>query len=239
MLRPSHDEYVYPSGICVVPNANVYATLGDNLTYLVQYFNATGSFLGSWGSDRSGNRRFGWPSGIAHGPNGYIYVADKGRDYVQYFTSTGSFVGMWGSHGTGNGQFSYAGHVAVRPNGDVYVADYRNNRVQYFDSTGSFRGKWYVSSPLGLDVAADGTTFVGSWLRQTVEYYTAAGSFLGSFGGPGSGLGSFDHPTGIAVTPDLRRVYVTDAGNDRVQYFDQTNPAVVPASLGRVKALFR
>jgi hypothetical protein len=34
-------------------------------------------------------------------------------------------------------------------------------------------------------------------------------------------------------------VYVADWGNDRVQYFNRNEPAVVPASLGRVKALFR
>jgi DNA-binding beta-propeller fold protein YncE len=72
-----------------------------------------------------------------------------------------------------------------------------------------------------------------------VEYYTAAGSFLDSFGGYGSGLGSFNTPGGIAVTSDAKRVYVADDLNDRIQYFDQTNPAVVPASLGKVKALFR
>jgi DNA-binding beta-propeller fold protein YncE len=43
----------------------------------------------------------------------------------------------------------------------------------------------------------------------------------------------------VAVTEDGGRVYVTDAFNHRVQYFRVANPAVAPASLGRVKALFR
>jgi DNA-binding beta-propeller fold protein YncE len=210
------------------------------LNHRVQYFNATGSFLGSWGSEGYGNGQFRGPFGIARGPNGNVYVAESWNDRIQYFTSTGSFRGKWGTPGSGNGQFNRPGHVAVHRNGDVYVADYNNNRVQYFNSTGSFCGKWDVGGyPEGLDVATDGTTFVGCYITQCVEYYTAVGSFLGSFGEFGRGLGSFDRPNGIAVTSDLRRVYVADFINYRIQYFDQTNPAVVPASLGKVKALFR
>jgi DNA-binding beta-propeller fold protein YncE len=224
-------------GICVVPNGNVYAT--DLVNCRVQYFNATGSYLGSWGSTGYGNGQFYWPYGIAHGPNGNVYVVDTYNQRIQYFTPTGTFLGKWGSWGKANGSFDYPFHVAVRPNGDVYVTDWYNNRVQYFNSTGSFGGKWDVGRPCGLDVAADGTVFVGNCRTYWVEYYTAAGSPLGSFGGFGSGLGSFNAPAGIAVTSDLRRVYVVDNRNQRIQYFDQTNPAVVPTSLGKVKALFR
>jgi len=225
-------------GVCVVPNANVYVT--DLHNCRVQYFNAAGSYLGQWGKEGSGNGEFSSPIGIARGPNSYIYVTDTNNDRVQYFTSSGSFLGKWGSLGTGNGQFNKPFHIAVAPNANVYVADRDNFRVQYFNSTGSFRDKWAVGGyPEGLDVATDSTVFVGCYLTQCVEYYAAAGSFLGSFGGFGSGLGSFNLPGGIAVTSDAKRVYVVDSLNHRVQYFDQTNPAVVPESLGRVKALFR
>ena len=210
--------------------------------YRVQYFNATGSFLGSWGARGTGDGQFDEPAGIARGPNGYIYVADNQNHRIQYFTSAGSFLGKWGSRGSGNGEFDRPYHVAVAANGDVYVADYGNERVQYFNSTGSFRDKWAVGvggRPQGLDLATGGTVFVGCSITHRVEYYTAGGSFLGSFGRFGRGLGAFDIPAGIAVTPDAKRVYVVDCRNSRIQYFDQANPAVAPASLGRVKALFR
>jgi hypothetical protein len=35
------------------------------------------------------------------------------------------------------------------------------------------------------------------------------------------------------------RVYAADTGNHRIQYFNRNEPAVTPASLGRVKALFK
>jgi DNA-binding beta-propeller fold protein YncE len=70
---------------------------------------------------------------------------------------------------------------------------------------------------------------------------TAFGAWVyeGKWDSYGSGNGQFDLPLGVAVTPDGAYVYVADTENHRVQYFDQTNTAVVPASLGRVKALFK
>ena len=62
--------------------------------------------------------------------------------------------------------------------------------------------------------------------------------YKGQFGSRGSGNGEFSNPADVAVGPN-GYIYVADNGNNRVQYFKVTNPAVEPASLGRVKALFR
>jgi DNA-binding beta-propeller fold protein YncE len=75
--------------------------------------------------------------------------------------------------------------------------------------------------------------------NRCVQYFTSTGSFLGRWGSRGEGNGEFYHPIFIALSPEGARAYVTDYGNDRVQYFRWTETAVTPASLGRVKALFR
>jgi DNA-binding beta-propeller fold protein YncE len=81
--------------------------------------------------------------------------------------------------------------------------------------------------------------FVANTYNHSVDYFTSTGSFLGRFGGVGEGPGQFVLDHGVAVSPSDTRVYVTDFLNARVQYFDESGTAVVPSSLGRVKALFR
>ncbi|MGH7564169.1 MAG: 6-bladed beta-propeller [Gemmatimonadota bacterium] len=63
--------------------------------------------------------------------------------------------------------------------------------------------------------------------------------FLLAWGGPGSGPGQFNHPIGIAIAGD--EVFVSDAGNDRIQVFDREGrflrqfgqPGNGPGQLGR------
>ena len=60
-----------------------------------------------------------------------------------------------------------------------------------------------------------------------------------SFGKPGSGLGKFDGPLGVALSRTGARCYVTEYNGNCVECWNRDEPAVAPASLGRVKALFR
>jgi DNA-binding beta-propeller fold protein YncE len=137
--------------------------------------------------------------------------------------------------------------VAIGHNGYIYVTDTSNDRVQYFTSTGSFLGKWgregygngEFGTPVGVAVARDGTVFVADVGRCRLQYFTPAGSFLGKFGKYGTGPGEFNCVNGIALTRSGRRLYVADMDNHRLQYFRDAEYAVEPASLGRVKALFR
>ena len=144
--------------------------------------------------------------------------------------------------------------VAVNPGGTVYVSDTHNHRVQYFTSTGSFLGKWgsrgagngQFSTPLGV-AALHPYVYVADVGNHRIQYFTSSGSFLGKWGSLGGREGQFRYPAGVATyiyrpyDPGRGhdRVYVTDALWARVQYFRWSGPAVAPASLGRVKALFR
>ena len=89
-----------------------------------------------------------------------------------------------------------------------------------------------------MDVAPDGRVFVADSGNNRVQYFTANGSFLGKWGKRGTGPGELKNPRAIAVSRDGKRVYVADSGNNRIQYFIE-DVAIAPASLGRVKALFR
>ncbi len=138
--------------------------------------------------------------------------------------------------------------VTVAPDGTVYTTEHGlNNRVQHFTADGSFLRKWGRSGtgdgefdrPFGIRVSANGRVFVADRDNSRVQYFSPIGSFLGKFGSLGSGNGEFGGPCGVALTATGDRLYVSETGNSRVQYFKDTEFAVAPASLGRVKALFR
>lgn len=228
----------YAIGVDVSPRDIVYVTSAVQAG-TVHYYTLTGSLLGSWDG-------LVVPYDVAVAPNGDVYVVELWGHCVSYFTSTGSFLGKWGKEGNGPGEFYNPPAIAVASNGTVYVID-GFDRVQYFTPSGSFLGMWGKSGekpgeldePRGIDVADAGHVFVANTYNQCVDYFTSTGSWLGIFGGYGNGEGQFVLPMDVTLSPSAKRVYVADNLNDRVQYFDETGVALVPTSLGRIRALFR
>ncbi|HET7119802.1 MAG TPA: hypothetical protein VFI17_00970, partial [Solirubrobacterales bacterium] len=114
----------------------------------------------------SGAGQIDGPTGVAVGPDGSIYVAEKNNLRVQKFSPTGEFDLMFGgdvdkdSHanvctaasgdecgigveGSNPGEFTPApvpvfGYISVDSGGTVYVGD--TDRIQKFDSEGTFEG---------------------------------------------------------------------------------------------------
>ncbi|MEE9456791.1 MAG: hypothetical protein V3W11_06545 [bacterium] len=62
--------------------------------------------------------------------------------------------------------------------------------------------------------------------------------FVDAWGWLGNGNGKFEKPTDVSLASN-GNFYVADTVNHRVQYFRWSGVAVSPASLGRVKALFK
>ncbi|MEE9456793.1 MAG: hypothetical protein V3W11_06555 [bacterium] len=229
-----------PAVIAVAPNTNVYVGYSEG----VVYYTGGGGYLGKWRCSPQYNSPV---FGVAVAANGNVYASDPVRDKIHYFTATGSKLGEWGGQGSGNGEFNSPSGVAVAPNTNVYVADHDNHRIQYFTSVGSFLGKWgsrgtgdgQLRGPSGVAAPPDGYVYVADTWNNRIQYFTPSGSFLGKFGKYGTGKGTFYHPEGLDLSNCSRRLYVADAGNNLIQYFRWTETAVAPASLGRVKALFR
>ncbi|HUV87202.1 MAG TPA: 6-bladed beta-propeller [bacterium] len=245
-------QFNYPSGIALAGDIG-YVYVADRSNHRIQYFDKNGSFLGMWGSYGSTKGLFKNPCGVAVTADGYVYVADTSNDRIQYFTANGSFLGQWGKAGAGNGEFRDPRGVAAASSARIYVADTGNNRIQYFTRRGSFIGAWgrLGSPPSGFDFPAGvacspdniGHVFVADTKNDVVQQFDGVGSFIGSWGRTGTAVSSFNYPLGIAVAGWYKypghRVFVADAHNNRIQWFKRDEIAVTPASLGRVKALFR
>jgi DNA-binding beta-propeller fold protein YncE len=129
---------------------------------------------------------------------------------------------------TGAGM-NFPNGVAVDGAGYLYVTDANNGRLLVIDPSdnvvaqvGRGVGEGNLGLPRGVTIDDKGRVYVADATGQGVFVYgtyvpgESTLAYLGFFGGEGVTNGAFLYPNGITV--DGRgRVYVTDAGNDRVQ----------------------
>ena len=193
-------EFVWPAGIAVAADGNVYAS--DEATNLIKFFppdrpfpfpgyDEDGEAIGVWGESGSGEGQMDGPSGISFDSNDDLYVVDSRNDRVQKFTKQGDYLLGWGSSGAAPGRFDRPWGITVDRTGDVYVADWGNDRVQKFTAEGdyvsSFEGTpddggdlWH---PSDVAVDSDGDVYIVDWGNRRVQIYEPNGDIITAFYG--------------------------------------------------------
>ncbi|MFC1798871.1 C13 family peptidase, partial [Thermodesulfobacteriota bacterium] len=123
---------------------NLYVVdIGNNR---IQKFNASGNYLGQWGSYGTAAGQFSFRAdasvGIAMDKSaGYLYVADPGNKRIQKFDLNGNYQLSWQHPDWTTGSNDPFG-VTVDSNGDVFVADGTPPNLTFtvkkFDSDGNY-----------------------------------------------------------------------------------------------------
>ena len=200
---------------------------------------------------------FNSPVAMTIGPNGMVYIANRGTESISNvgWNRTGvgqriskvtlgstwgeeEYVGEFSRYGNSDGQVIWPAGIATGNDGNLYVADEWLNRVSVFDSEGAYQRHFSTvqdddpetNGSCGIAISSDGTIFITDGRSHKVRKFTTGGQFLGSFGSQGSGEGEFDSPWGITVSNN-GYVYVADSGNHRVQKLTQDGEFV--AQFGR------
>ncbi len=124
-----------PEGISVDGQGNVY--VADPGDYRVEKFDASGKFLGQWGSQGTGDGQFLNAGALAVDQQDNIYVTDNQQNVggpanqVSKFDPNGKFLWNWGETGLGLGMLNYPAGIAVDKQGNIYVVNVIEN-VQKF-----------------------------------------------------------------------------------------------------------
>ena len=120
-LTESPGGFLFPNGVAVDKNGNVYISDGNNRR--IQVFSSDGTF-----------KRFidtsGVPRGIAIDQKQRLYVVDALANDVGIYSLDGNQITQFGSRGFGPGQFNYPNDVTLDARGHIYVTDRENNQVQ-------------------------------------------------------------------------------------------------------------
>jgi len=212
--------------IATSSNGKIFVTDAEN--HRVAMFDSTGSQLGEFGSEGTGDGNFKYPWGIAADASGNMYIADSQNHRIQYFNNSGIYIGKFGTFGSGKGELQFPRGVAVSSSGVVYVADSGNHRISMFDLSGAYIGKFgsqgsglgEFSFPEDVSVAGDNKVYVSDTGNNKIKVFSADGTYLSEFGMAGSGNGQFSFPKGISV--GAGSVFIADTGNSRLQAFTTT-----------------
>ena len=200
---------------------------------------------------------FNTPVAMTIGPNGMVYIANRGSESISNVgwnrtgvgqriskVSLGStwgeeeYVGEFSRYGSNDGQVIWPAGIVAGDDGSLYVADEWLNRVSVFDADGNYQRHFSIvqegdpeaNGSCGIAISADQELFITDGRSHRVRKFTTGGTYLGSFGSQGSGEGEFDSPWGITIDKD-GHVFVADSGNHRVQKLTQDGEFV--AQFGR------
>ncbi|HMF33115.1 MAG TPA: 6-bladed beta-propeller [Candidatus Lokiarchaeia archaeon] len=220
-LSTSAGTFNSPMGIAISNGGIVYvADTGDDQ---IQYFSATGQYLGGWGESGSQNGNFTSVQGIAVNSSGNVFASDA-YARVQIFTSTGSYLGNL----TGF-TFSQPTAIAINSTDYVYVLDASLDKVVVFSPSGTYIRNWGVfgtgtgqfESPQGITINSTGEVYVADTNNNRIEVFSKVGTYIRQWGGKGTLDGQLWQPTGIAADAS-DHVYVGDIMNRLVKTFSSS-----------------
>ena len=183
------------------------------------------------GMDDFAGRAFRCIVDLATGPNGMLYVLQRGTPVhhnvsVKKCGIDESWYGEFGEYGSEPGQMVWPAGIAIDAQEQLYVTDEWNQRVSVFDVDGNLLREWgeegagegQFNRPSGMAFDAAENLLVADARNHRIQVFSKEGKFLSAWGSLGSGPGQLNMPWGVALNR-AGEVYVTDWRNDRVQKF--------------------
>ena len=195
------------------------AIRGDDL-YVADTWNGRIEFFTLGGERKAVVSELYGPRGVAVAPDGTVWVADTGNNRLIAYDRQLQNPRVFGKKGSQPGEFSGPVGVVVGKTGLVYVADAGNRRVQVLDD----QGRWVRSWPMlswgdgaepQIEVDEDERVYVTDPSHDSVLEFDRNGAQTARLTVDSAGK-SFSRPTGLALNPKRRIIYVVNAGNNSI-----------------------
>lgn len=122
-----------PTDAVLSPDGERLYVADSKAHQIVVFDAATAEEKTSFGKQGEGEGEFSFPTSLAFGPQGDLYVVDQLNSRVQIFTPDGEYVDQLGDLGVSFGNFVRPKDVAVDEVGFIYITDNAFNNVQLFD----------------------------------------------------------------------------------------------------------
>lgn len=176
---------------------------------------------------------------VAADSEGRLFVFNRGEHPVIVFDQLGCVVAHWGE-----GLFVRPHGITITNEGTVWLTDDADHTVKKYTLDGKhlmtlgtsgrpsdtgadsidYRTIRYAGPPFhyptNVAVARSGDLYVtDGYGNARIHHFSPDGRLISSWGEPGSGVGQFHVPHGIAIDRD-GVVYVADRENSRIQRFD-------------------
>ena len=174
-----------------------------------------------------GNVDFEWNSGFESKLDtlGAMRVNSekKSNRLISGYKKKGVPLAVFGKHDT---YISKSPSLFCNPEGIIvdidtnnfYICDYGNARVQVFDRMFQFLFMFSdkMNGPCGICIFRE-NFYVTQSIGCSLNIYSLQGKLLSTVGNKGNGELEFKVPRGVAVSTEWRRIYICEAGNNRVQ----------------------
>lgn len=220
----------FPTGLSVDPDSGDLF-VADTHEHRILRYTADGLFVGSFGEYGTGDGQFLYPTDIAFGSNGLLYVSEYGgNDRIQVFDRDGVFQFRFLAFGNAIDEVSRPQGLAFdRGTETLWIADSCNHRIVLTDENGQRvdiigapgTGPGQLSYPYDIVLQPDGSVLVAEYGNNRVQHLARDGTCLGLYGVVGRDEGDLLAPWAIAASS--RHLYILDSGNNRVQVIKRPN----------------
>jgi DNA-binding beta-propeller fold protein YncE len=213
----------FPTGVSIDDEGNIW--IADTHQHRILVLSPDGKEMLSFGEYGTDDGQFLYPTDIAFGVDGEVYVSEYGgNDRISVFDKNGKFLRSMGHHGEDRNGFRRPQSIAVDTStGYLYVADSGNHRIVVRSPSGDViniisgmgRQQTQMLYPYGILVDSPNSFLVCEFGTNRLQRFTMDGQSVQIWGSAGSNIGFFRTPWGIARTSD--GIVVVDTGNNRLQ----------------------